>query len=398
MSDPTGIVTAMQAAVYGTNIASYFAGTKIAVMNRMRFYLSSYFYRDDLVKAFLFDRNIRDLPKTEFIDYAAYHDHYPNEAKQCRLLSDDTEHILLLPYKEVINFIESPSAVIDVVGGIHDYTLPQEIVDLTNSNLAAFLQKQPTTRDNPILRMATFTECGENTYQCTLQKSTYFAQVRTNLTLDRPIQAANGRSLRTIDRSAGYGLPTFEQSRLVNSIGVSAIVYYRKPGPKPTDSVHDYFFMKYRRPTEAVFGNMFGTTSGVVTMPPGTQVHSLVDYVICEMRREFYRETGLDEDKDNNPIKSMIPLAFTRELMRGGKPQFFFLIEIDPMSESEFGRRFRASAEGLEEFYDNAFHNNLYTTALSPEFATNLIYALQYFRKQAGLGFDPLPLGNLSLT
>jgi len=69
---------------------------------------------------------------------------------------------------------------------------------------------------------------------------------------------------------------------------VSAVVYFDRNGEL-------YFFMKYRRPDEGIFGRMFGTTSGVVTLSRGQPITSLVDYACTEMKREFYRETGLDE-------------------------------------------------------------------------------------------------------
>jgi len=229
------------------------------------------------------------------------------------------------------------------------------------SQIIKYLESLQPTKDNPILRMSSLAKESENLYHCKLQRSTYYYQVRTNLTIDYPLLGQMGNTLRALDLTPEGKLPSLEKSALVNSIGVSAVVFFWKGRDL-------YFLMKYRKPTEAVYPNMFGTTSGVVTIPPGQPVRSLTDYVTSEMRREFYRETGFDEDRDNRPIKNMILLSFVRELIRGGKPQFFFLIEIDEITEKQFRRKFRTSAEGLEEFYDNPYHNNKYSTALSPEF------------------------------
>ena len=396
MIDLATAAAATKTAHYGAKLAQLFSGKRAKIRQRFKFYTSRYFYDEVLVKAFLFERNLADLPETQFIHYGTYTNLYPSVAKKCRILAGDDERELILPYKEEINFINSPDTQITVDVGIENYTMPDALRALTEPNLQAFLKKQPHTRNNPILRMRSLTWNRRNHYSCVLQKAEYFDQVRTNLTLDLPIRDKDNKALRVLDLTETRELPSLEDSKLINSIGVSAVCYFRKVPSSSTDRAPNFFFMKLRKPTEAVFGNMFGTTSGVVTLHAGQGIGSLVDYVTSEMRREFYRETGLDEE--TNPIQTMYPLAFTRELMRGGKPQFFFLIEIDPISEDLFGKRFRSSAEGLEEFYDNVYRNNLYSSTLSPEFVMNLIYALQWFQKQRGIDVDPVRLGQLNLS
>jgi len=373
-------------AYYGAKLLEMLRGAWPKVQKRFQFYLSQYFYRDTLVKAFLFERDFSDLPKTEFIDYRCYLDYYASDIKPVTLRMGSTDKTLKLPYREEINFIESPSAQINVVGSITDYNMPQALRELTENNLRAYLRVQPQSWDNPILRVSSFVRQDSTHYECSLERSTYYYQARTNLTIDCPLEGEAAKTLRTLDLGPSNSLRSLEDSILVNSIGVSAVVFFRKSGDI-------YFFMKYRRGTEGVFGHMFGTTSGVVTLPKGQPVRSLVDYVYTEMRREFYRETGFDEDRDRLPIRNMVLLSFARELMRGGKPQFFFVIEIDEIDERQFKTKFRTSAEGLQEFHDDLYHNNKYSAVLSPEFATNLIYALQFFQSEKRLSADPVLLG-----
>jgi len=358
-----------------------FKGTWPEVQKRIQFYLSKYFYKDDLLKAFLFDRDFAELPKNRFIDYARYLNYYASDIKETTLKMGEASKRARLPYQEVINFVEKPNVKIDVVGNITEYVMSQELVNRTDGNLRAFLVEKPKTADDPVLRLASLFESGGAEYKCRLERSTYFFQARTNLTLDYPLD--NQDTLRTVDLGPSNNLRSLEDSILLNSIGVSAVVYFDRNGEL-------YFFMKYRRPDEGIFGRMFGTTSGVVTLSRGQPITSLVDYACTEMKREFYWETGLDEDR--NRIKRIVPLSFTRELMRGGKPQFFFLIQIDEISESEFGRKFQTSAEGLHEFHDNIIDNNRYSAVLSPEFATNLIYAFQFFQAEKRLATDPILL------
>jgi len=263
-----------------------FKGTWPEVQKRIQFYLSKYFYKDDLLKAFLFDRDFAELPKNRFIDYARYLNYYASDIKETTLKMGEASKRARLPYQEVINFVEKPNVKIDVVGNITEYVMSQELVNRTDGNLRAFLVEKPKTADDPVLRLASLFESGGAEYKCRLERSTYFFQARTNLTLDYPLD--NQDTLRTVDLGPSNNLRSLEDSILLNSIGVSAVVYFDRNGEL-------YFFMKYRRPDEGIFGRMFGTTSGVVTLSRGQPITSLVDYACTEMKREFYRETGLDE-------------------------------------------------------------------------------------------------------
>src|SRR5438034_7810332 len=62
-----------------------FKGTWPEVQKRIQFYLSKYFYKDDLLKAFLFDRDFAELPKNRFIDYARYLNYYASDIKETTL-------------------------------------------------------------------------------------------------------------------------------------------------------------------------------------------------------------------------------------------------------------------------------------------------------------------------
>gem|GEM_PF-3830632 len=121
----------------------------------------------------------------------------------------------------------------------------------------------------------------------------------------------------------------------------------------------------------------------------------LVQYATHQMEREFIAETGVDEKEiDWGQIKFK-PLAFSRELIRGGKPQFFFLIEIPELDNDKFHRIFKKSREGLIEFVDKLITKEAaLDSALSPEFAMNLIYAFQYIQHNNSLPLDPIRLRN----
>src|SRR5205823_4666953 len=103
-----------------------FKGTWPEVQKRIQFYLSKYFYKDDLLKAFLFDRDFAELPKNRFIDYARYLNYYASDIKETTLKMGEASKRARLPYREVINFVEKPNVKIDVVGNITEYVMSQQ--------------------------------------------------------------------------------------------------------------------------------------------------------------------------------------------------------------------------------------------------------------------------------
>ena len=88
-------------------------------------------------------------------------------------------------------------------------------------------------------------------------------------------------------------------------------------------------------------------------------------------------------------VVEVVPLMFVRELIRGGKPQFFFLIVTPEISESQLMPFFKKSYNGTEEFR-SAIDSRMFNYSLSPETQTNLIYALRYIQRNHHLDFIDL--------
>lgn len=355
------------------------AGSKLKT--RLQARKTKAFYDAEYLKAFLFERDFTQLPKDLFIDYPLYLRYYPQDAKTVRFTQGDKEKSVRLPYKEEINFIQEPEARIEVAGEITPYQMPEALRRMTENNLRA-IQSAKTIEPNSILRMSSFRRLDQGQYQCRLQSSTYDVQARTNLTVDYPLEGQGDKTLRLLDMGEDQNLRRLEDSLLVNSVGVSAVVYYIREG-------RPYFFMKPRRSAQGVFGNMFGSVSGVMQLPPGARISELVAYAQDEVRREFSYETGLKDE--TAVVREVKPLAFVRELTRGGKPQFFFRIEIREISEDEFSKKFKKSLEGLEEYLEGVLDASP-QSMLSPEFASNLVYAFQYFQALQRQPLDPIRL------
>ena len=353
----------------------------LPTLNKWRkFAASRYFVEETLVKAFLADLNFDSYGRTNFIDYDAWKKYYPTAGKSVsRNINNKAAEDIVLPYLEIIDFVSQPETKISIDPTIGKHTSTDELKAFTQQALDKFKQEKPKTFDAPILRIANLRK-QNNDFVVKLEHSSYFEQVRTNLTLD--YLQAGGQTLRAKDYKTQNNLPEFNESMMVNSIGVSGVVFFSRGTRK-------YLFMKLRKQSEGIFDKQFGTTSGVVLPPKDLNGADLVSYATQEMQREFLNETGLSNDSQN--AIAITPVAFTRELARGGKPQFFFVIEIAESLEKSFKKKFRNSIEGLSEFHDNALSNaSNYNKPFSPEFATNLYYAFRLFNSQAALPPEPV--------
>lgn len=154
-------------------------------------------------------------------------------------------------------------------------------------------------------------------------------------------------------------------------------------------------FLKPRRATTGIYSDMLRTVSGVVEYLEGGIFNcaSLEEYATAEILREFFQETGYDEYMKKTGVRMddihVIPLLFTRELVRGGKPQFFFLILTPSMKEKEIESFFKNSFNGTEEFQDGVLAR-FREFRMSPETGMNFLYALRYLQQNHYLGFVDL--------
>ncbi|MBN1259290.1 MAG: hypothetical protein JXB35_01290 [Anaerolineae bacterium] len=354
---------------------------------------SNGFYEEWLVKWMLFTNDFTSATRGEkkFIDYGNWVDYYLNDSRYIEFTQgvEDTRKKVRLPYQELINFLgDNRHTRIYVDNSPQNYIMNRELSNLTQRNLEAYCQAKPHTTPGPIVRLASLQKIDNDHYRCRLERANYFDQVRTNLTLDYPLQTYPETTLRTRDLDSDNNLKPFEESALVNSIGVSAVVYYE------SSDGQKHFFMKVRRETQGVFEKAFGTVSGAAEWIHGADIPELRYFATREVLREFRRETGFEDD--NEFIEFIAPLALTRELIRGGKPQFFFLIKIkDPFAVDTtvpFSERFGKSEEGAQEFKEKKLSFSKITSSLSPELATNLVYTFEYFQSIARIPQEPVNL------
>jgi hypothetical protein len=355
------------------------------VAERFQYAKSKYFYREDFISLLLFNRTYKNLPKTTFINYQLAFRYYSQKRVSTLLKFRNKEKKLDVPYAELVNFIKNPHSTIEVHEPITEFELPQDIIARTEPALNRFLTERPNTTNGPALRLADFSKLTANRYVAKLNSSRYYNEIRTNATLDHHLKGDFFQTLRLEDLDKEAELPSFNQSKMANHIGVSTVITFQSSG-------YWYFHMLPRQANLGIFTNMLSSVSGLAE-PPHNTITDLVDYASSEMKRELAEETGLDVAGLENDSKcQVIPLALTREFTRGGNPQFFFLTVLSEMSQKEFDKVFKTAA-WKSEFRSDAFSNiKSIGDIVSPEFSTNLLYAMQYIQMRQKLPTDPLIL------
>lgn len=179
----------------------------------------------------------------------------------------------------------------------------------------------------------------ENKNHFVFEQARYFDQVATNLTLDWASgKLGRHRTIRSGPERPEEGkLVDLDQSILANTVGVATAMF-------------DGSFQRIVRLRKSTMGSinkhaLHCTVSGV--MEPQTSGAGTFggELLLEAMRCEIGQETGLGADE-----YQLFPVAFARELARGGKPQFFFAA-FSPLRKGAFEAR---AAEAVErhEFVD----------------------------------------------
>ena len=160
----------------------------------------------------------------------------------------------------------------------------------------------------------------------TIQPATYFDQVGTNLTIDWSSSLINkdnpSATIRnSLERHEDGRLPKLQTSILANTLGVSVVL---------VNTMTKDVLIPIRGSQQAIMTNGEGqfhcSASGVFELDnfPLNGEELKFDIFIDGMHKEIEEELGLEKE-----YYKLIPLAFSRELVRGGKPQLFFIAETE---------------------------------------------------------------------
>jgi hypothetical protein len=186
--------------------------------------------------------------------------------------------------------------------------------------------------DETIVRLA---RCERDTLW--VQPCLYSDGVKSNYAMDGP-----GELRPILAAQYGHRLPPLDDSRLANGVGVAVVVFDADGRP----------YLPRRAPRQSVFpGGYHCTASGEAQWAEGPLTFDrLFTENIC---RELEEEVGLAR-ADLDWIR---PVAFCREFLRAGKPQFFFAARTT-LDDREFRSRLRAAiARGRHEVLDDVLRD-----------------------------------------
>lgn len=184
--------------------------------------------------------------------------------------------------------------------------------------------------NNPAPRVCGFRIAEDGVPYYLMERAFYYDQVGTNLSLDyslsAPIEVSGIRctTVRQWDIVQAGGvktLPTFEMSRLANTVGVAVGVICE------TESGKQVLLRRKRADNVAVYAGMWHLPfSFALTMENSDETieSDVKDFLKFDIGHELAEELLGLESADFGPVT---PLAFCRDLARGGKPQFFFVMQ-----------------------------------------------------------------------
>ncbi len=160
----------------------------------------------------------------------------------------------------------------------------------------------------------------------TCESASYFDQVATNLTMDWRSGLIEGggtiRSSDDLERPVNGALVPLEDSNLANTVGTAVMFYDRNLRRA---------LVRTRAGWQAAVGpGLHCTASGALEVTHLVGGDHGIEFFLPGTQLEILRETGLTSDK-----YLLFPVAFARELPRGGKPQLFYAA-VCLVDEAEF--------------------------------------------------------------
>jgi hypothetical protein len=219
-----------------------------------------------------------------------------------------------------------------------DAARPWRIVrDATPYRLTPAVDVRPRLEyDETVVRLARY-ESGT----LWVQPCPYSDGVKSNYAMDGP-----GELRESLRDEYGRRLPPLDDRRLSNGIGTAIVVFDAAGRP----------YLPRRAPRQSVFpGGYHCTASGEAVWRDGELAFDrLFTENIC---RELEEEVGLTRAD----LECIRPVAFCREFLRAGKPQFFFAARTS-LSDAELQSRRRAAiaaqlAHGRQEVLDDVLRD-----------------------------------------
>ena len=229
------------------------------------------------------------------------------------------------------------------------FQFPSDLLDHRHAMVDRFKAEDRLPKGDSICpRVADFSRDANGNPILSIERAWYTDQVGTNLTIDYPMRVPREmprgicRTVREWDRAQGVdaarSLPSFQASKLANTIGVSIGVTCRSRDGRIA------LLQRRRAKNVAVYRNMWASPFGFamsISKELSDGAHDLRELISLDYGHEFAQELGLEHDSFSAPRA----VAICRDLPRGGKPQFFFEITTDYSLEEIADKLGKSSAE-----------------------------------------------------
>lgn len=231
-----------------------------------------------------------------------------------------------IPYVELFNFNDNPNAEILIETDPNMFQLSHDnnscIKKFQSKALDHFEKNGKMIRNDTSVRL-NGVRIEKNKVVFQLMKCLYSDQVMSHLVLDWENQFLKQMGVSTyrgfLLSKWGGKLPPLDTDLLSNSIGISIVIYYKKEGEFiPYIPFRNTSFIQKRRNEPAVFEGVYHCSSSGVLEWNNLRT---MDDIKNEMYREIYEETRITKED----LLVVEPIAITRELLRAGKPQIFFI-------------------------------------------------------------------------
>jgi hypothetical protein len=235
--------------------------------------------------------------------------------------------IMYAPYTMEHNYRKDPCHDWGAISFDGNYQLPPELINHRQYMIKNLKRKNKLKKNNnPAPRVKDFT-VADNIPQFRFEDATYYDQVATNLSLDLKDVINSKETIRNWDitqsgTSEGM-LPKISSSKLANTLGVAIGIYFYDANGKKQ------IIRRYRGKNVAVYPNTWHLPfSFALTYLEDETTYSktsMKEFVNFDLGREQAEELFGLEPNDFGPPT---PIAFCRDLIRGGKPQLFLEMEL----------------------------------------------------------------------
>jgi hypothetical protein len=212
----------------------------------------------------------------------------------------------------------SPEAALVVESENHFLNLDQGDTAWQQTSQAGYaaLFKTRRIKENEDIVRVELADARKGRLMLRVRPAKYHDQARSNLILDFKGDTDEHVSLREqlLTERAGL-LPELSDERLANSLGVAVLLFY-------LDGDNQLVPYLVRRTSKVgVFpGGIHLTASGAARWPTASANLTLAAIASDQMLAELKEEVGLEPEH----LLDFMPVAFCREMARGGKPQLFY--------------------------------------------------------------------------